>query len=186
MRAQPDGRMLLVLAFMAFIPAASAAGQVDSARDHWEPAAVTQLDLPQADTAARVPAGQLLTPDALQGPPTPATMYAIAALDHDQLYRYAAAYRAHMNATWDARYGVASAVKLLNRAVERRDEDAARYYGAIADRLWSRVVEEDRGFDEVVQALLRKGQRKEYREWKRRLAKGEAEQGRLDGAPSPG
>jgi hypothetical protein len=38
----------------------------------------------------------------------------------------------------------------------------------------------------VVAARLRKDQRKRYREWKRRLAEGEAEQGRLAGAPAPG
>ena len=116
-------------------------------------------------------------------------MYAIALLDPDQLVRYAAAYRAHMSATWNERYGVASAVKLLDRAVEQHDEDTARYYVAVTERLWSRVVEEDRGFDETVDALLRKGQRNRYHEWKKRLQEGASEQGRLESAPiaySPG
>jgi len=48
------------------------------------------------------------------------------------------------------------------------------------------VVNEDRGFDDVVEALLRKGQRKQDREWMQRRAKVADEQGRLDGAPFPG
>lgn len=162
----------LVLAQVILLPTPAHA-QDDTLLRAWEPAAVTAELSP-------------LAPDALQGPPTPAMLYAIASLDRDQLYRYAAAYRAHMSATWDARYGVATAVKLLDQAVEQRDEDAARYYRALTDRLWSLVVDEDRGFDDVVEALLRKGQRKQYREWMQRLAKGADEQGRLDGAPFPG
>jgi hypothetical protein len=168
-----------VVVGVLLLRAASALAQGDSALRAWEPAVTTNIDRPRQGDGR-------LTPDALQGPPTPVTLYAIAALDRDQLSRYTAAYRAHMSATWDARYGVASAVKLLDQAVTQRDEDAARYYSAVADRLWSRVVEEDRGFDDVVAALLRKDQQKRYREWKRKLAEGEAEQGRLTGAPSPG
>jgi hypothetical protein len=151
----------------------------------YEPATVTRLG--GAGIASEgASSATLLTPDALQGPPTPAALFAIAELDPDQLTRYLAAYRAHMGATWDARYGVASAVRMLNGAVERGDEDAARYYGTITDRLWTRVVEEDRGFDQVVETILRKDQRKQYREWKEKLARGAAEEGRLERAPSPG
>ena len=186
MRARSIGRSTFVLAGTFLLRAPAARAQDDTLDRTWEPAAITALALPPGESAASAEAGQRLTPDALQGPPTPAMLYAIVSLDRDQLYRYAAAYRAHMSATWETRYGVASAVKLLDRAVEQRDEDAARYYGALTDRLWSRVVEEDRGFDEVVEALLRKGQQKQYREWKRRLARGADEQGRLEGAPAPG
>jgi hypothetical protein len=178
-----------VLAQVILVPGrlhAQAQTQDDTLARAWEPAAITGLALPSAKSAAGAPADSRLTPDALQGPPTPAMMYAIASLDRDQLSRYVAAYQVHMSATWDARYGVASAVKLLSQAVERGDEDAARYYGAVTDRLWSRVVEEDRRFDDVVESLLRKGQRKEYRQWKVRVARGADEQGRLEGAPPPG
>jgi hypothetical protein len=48
------------------------------------------------------------------------------------------------------------------------------------------VVEEDRGFDRGVETSLRKDQRKHYREWTEKLARGAAEQGRLERAPSPG
>jgi hypothetical protein len=81
----------------------------------------------------------LLTPNVLQGPPTPAAMFAITELDPHQLTRYLAAYRDQMGATWDTRYGVASALGMLNKAVARVDEDAARYYGAMAGRLWTRA-----------------------------------------------
>jgi hypothetical protein len=113
-------------------------------------------------------------------------MFAITELDPHQLTRYLAAYRDHMSTTWDTRSGVASALGMLNKAVERGDEDAARYYGAMAGRLWTRVAEQDRGFDQVVETILRKGQRKQYREWKEKLARGAAGQGRLESAPSPG
>lgn len=53
-------------------------------------------------------------------------------------------------------------------------------------QLWTRVAEQDRGFDQIVETILRKGQRKQSREWKEKLARGPAEQGRLESAPSPG
>jgi hypothetical protein len=85
-----------------------------------------------------------------------------------------------------ARYGVASAMRLLNQAVELRDEDEARYYAALTQRLWTRVAEQDRGFDQAVETMLRKDQRKHHREWKEKLARGAAEQGRLERVPAPG
>jgi hypothetical protein len=172
----------MLLGFSALAATVGSAQQAPNV-GNYEPAAVTRLGrtVGQDDSSAT-----LLTPDALQGPPTPAAMFAITELDSHQLTRYLAAYRAHMGATWDARYGVASAMGMLNKAVARGDDDAARYYGAAAERLWTRVAEEDHDFDQVVETILRKGQRKQYRAWKEKLARGAAEQGRLESAPSPG
>jgi hypothetical protein len=183
---QRDRRLASLLVGLAALTPRSATAQGDAALRGWEPATITQLHGARADTESAGSGTALLTPDALQGPPTPATMYAIATLDADQLNRYLGAYRAHMGATWDARYGVASAVRLLNRAVDQRDEDTARYYSALAERLWTQVVAQDRSFDDVVSSMLRKDQRRRYREWKDRLAKGAAEQGLLERALSPG
>ncbi len=183
---QRDCRLASILVALTVFAHRPASAQGDTALRAWEPATITQLQGARADTESGRSGAALLTPDALQGPPTPAAMYAIATLDADQLNRYLAAYRAHMGATWDARYGVASAVRLLNRAVDLRDEDAARYYTALTERLWTQVVAQDRSFDDEVNGMLRKDQRRRYREWKERLARGAAEQGRLERALSPG
>jgi hypothetical protein len=42
-----------------------------------------------------------------------------------------------MGATWNARYGVASAVEMLDKAEQQGNEGAARYDGAVAERLWT-------------------------------------------------
>jgi hypothetical protein len=183
---QRDRRLASLLVGLAALTPRAASAQGDAALRGWEPATIMQLQGARADTESGRSASSLLTPDALQGPPTPATMYAIATLDAGQLNRYLAAYRAHMGATWDARSGVASAVRLLNRAVDQRNEDAARYYTALTERLWTQLVAQDRSFDEVVNSMLRKDQRRRYQDWKDRLARGAAEQGRLERALSPG
>jgi hypothetical protein len=183
---QRDRRLASMLVGLAAFAPRPASAQGDTALRGWEPATITQLQGARADTESGRSGTALLTPDALQGPPTPAAMYAIATLDADQLNRYLAAYRAHMGATWDARYGVASAVRLLNRAVDQHNEDAARYYTALTERLWSQVLAQDRSFDDVVTTMLRKDQRRHYKDWKERLARGAAEQGRLERALSPG
>jgi hypothetical protein len=185
MRQCDRGLASILVGLAAFAPRPASA-QGDAALRAWEPATITQLHGARADTESGRSGAAPLTPDALQGPPTPAAMYAIAKLDADQLSRYLAAYRAHMEATWDARSGVAGAVRLLNRAVDQRDEDAARYYTALSGRLWTRVTAQDRSFDDVVNTMLQNDQRRRYREWKDRLARGAAEQGRLERALPPG
>jgi hypothetical protein len=181
-----ERRLASILVGLAVIAPRQASAQGDTALRNWEPATITQRRGARADTESGRSGSEQLTPDALQGPPTPATMYAIAILDADQLNRYLAAYRAHMGATWDARYGVASAVRFLDRAVDQRNEDAARYYTAVAERLWTKVAAQDRSFDDVVNTMLRKDQRRRYQDWKDRLARGAAEQGRLERALPPG
>jgi hypothetical protein len=183
---QRDRRLASILVGLTALTPRPASAQGETALREWEPATITQLQGARADTESGRSGPALLTPDALQGPPTPATMYAIATLDAGQLNHYLAAYRAHMEATWDARYGVASAVRLLNQAADRGDGDAARYYTAVTGRLWTQVLAQDRTFDDVVETMLRKDQRRRYREWKERLARGAAEQGRLERALSPG
>ena len=183
---QRDRRLASLLVGLAALTPRTASAQGDAALRGWEPATITRLQGARADTESDSSGTTLLTPDALQGPPTPATMYAIATLDADQLNRYLAAYRAHMGDTWDARYGVASAVRLLTQAVDQRNEDAARYYTALSERLWTKVAAQDRSFDDVVSTMLRKDQRRRYQDWKARLARGAAEQGLLERALSPG
>jgi hypothetical protein len=144
---QRDRRLASLLVTLAALTPRAATAQGDAALSGWEPATITQLEGARADTESGRSGTSLLTPDALQGPPTPATMYAIASLDADQLNRFLA---------------------------------------ALVERLWTQVAAQDRSFDEVVNTMLRKDQRRRYQEWKGRLARGAAEQGRLEHALSPG
>lgn len=89
---QRNRRLASVLLGLVALTPRTVIAQGDAALRGWEPATITQLHGARADTESGRSGTSLLTPDALQGPPTPATMYAIATLDAGQLNRYIAAY----------------------------------------------------------------------------------------------
>jgi hypothetical protein len=101
-----------------------------------------------AATGHRRPAPLAITVDALQGPPTPAVLAAVAGMSDQQLARYLAAYRTHMSATWESRWRVVSALRLLDRAVQSGDTDAANYYQGAAGELWRQVHDRDEAFED--------------------------------------
>ncbi len=121
-----------------------------------------------------------LTPDALQGPPTPANIYAIVGMDEHQLLQYLAAYRAHMASTWRSRLAVVSAVKMMDRAERASDGDAYRYYQLATARLWAEVSAQDSGFDGTLGTILRKDQLQRYPKWKDHWIRATRMQQRLD------
>lgn len=125
-------------------------------------------------------AGAALTPDGLQGPPTPAVMYAVAGLDDRQLAQYLGAYRAHMAATWNTRYAVMSSLQMLERAMQNSDSDAVEYYQLLTGQLWQQVRTQDESFDLALGAILHKGQLRRYREWGGAWERGTRVQQRLD------
>jgi hypothetical protein len=121
-----------------------------------------------------------LTPDAVQGPPTPANIYAIVGMDEHQLLQYVAAYRAHMASTWRSRLAVVSAVKMMDRAERASDGDAYRYYELAAARLWAEVSAQDTGFDATLGTILHKEQLQRYRKWKDQWVRATRMQQRID------
>jgi hypothetical protein len=123
------------------------------------PEAIAQNDRPPSDRVR-------INGEALQGPLSPPILSAIVGLDDEQLMRYRTAYRQHMGLTWDARWGVVSAVRLLEQAFESRNQDAVRHYYAVIDRLWYQVSALDRSFELGLESFLREGQRQRYREWR--------------------
>ena len=130
-------------------------------------APVTTSEQPRQETQSQPNAtGAALTPDGLQGPPTPAVMYAVAGLDDRQLAQYRGAYPAHMAATWNIRYAVISSLRMLERATQNSDSDAVRYYQLLTGQLWQQVRTQDESFDLALGAILHKGQLKRYREWR--------------------
>jgi hypothetical protein len=71
---QRDRRLASMLVGLAAFAPRPASAQGDTALRAWEPATITQLQGPRADAEPGRTGATLLTPDALQGPPTPATM----------------------------------------------------------------------------------------------------------------
>jgi hypothetical protein len=123
----------------------------------------------QAAAGPQTAAPVALTPDALQGPPTPATMYALVGMNDRQLGAYEAAYRAHMAASWDTRWNLVSTLHQLDRAVQDSDADAAQQLRAIVGQLWSQVRTLDEGFDQSLATILEHKQLRRYQEWKQAM-----------------
>jgi hypothetical protein len=121
-----------------------------------------------------------LTPDALQGPATPAVMYAVVGMNERQLAQYLVAYRAHMAATWNTRYTVMSSLRMLERAVQNADADAERYYQVVTAQLWKQVSSQDQSFDLALAALLTRPQLQRYRDWRTAWQRGTRVQQHLD------
>lgn len=126
------------------------------------------------------------TPDALQGPPTPAVTSVITGMDERRMEQYVAAYRAHMAATWTTRWSLVSSVRMLDRAMENSDEDAARYYHVLAEQLWRKVSAQDTAFDISLSAILREDQLQRYRRWKQAWLRAAEAQRRMEGASGSG
>jgi hypothetical protein len=127
------------------------------------------------DRRAALPAG--LTSEALSGPPSPGTLYAVVDLSDRQMAGYAVTYRDHMTATWPVRQLLVRAVESLFAAVGQQDQEGVQRYQAAVDRLWREVGQRDSRFDAALQGMLSEDQFKRYREWDRKRRRGaEAEQ----------
>lgn len=133
---------------------------------------------PEQPTAPETPPVPL-TADAIQGPPNPATMYALARLSDTQMAQYLAAYRAHMAATWNTRMATMSALKMLDRAHKNADADAVRYYRVITDQLWRQIRTNDLGFDAALGSILPQHQLASYRDWREAWERGTRAEQRL-------
>jgi hypothetical protein len=176
-------RLLFLLS--AAIPLAGARAQAPGANPLQNVPAVP-VGQPQETETKWDKAAATFTPDALQGPPTPAVMYAVVGRDDRQLAQYLAAYRAHMAATWNTRYALMSALKMVNRADKNADVDAVRYYEVVARQLWRELSTGDESFDLAASAILRKSQVRRYREWKAAWQHGAQVQQRLDARAGSG
>lgn len=120
-----------------------------------------------------------LTADALQGPPNPATMYALTGMSDGQMTQYLAAYRAHMAATWNVRVATMSALGMMDRALRNADADRVRYYGLVLDRLWGRLRAQDQGFGIALAPILERKQLERYHAWRTAWERGTRAQQRL-------
>jgi hypothetical protein len=134
-----------------------------------EPGQLTSTEIPQLP----------LTADALQGPPNPATMYALTRMSDGQMAQYLAAYRAHMAATWNERVATMSALGMMGRALRNADANRVRYYGLVLDRLWGRLRAQDQGFGMALGSILEGKQLDSYRAWRRAWEQGTRAQQRL-------
>lgn len=120
-----------------------------------------------------------LTADALQGPPNPATMYALTGMSDGQMTQYLAAYRAHMAATWDVRVATMSALGMMDRALRNADAERVRYYGLVLDGLWGRLRAQDQGFGVALGSILERKQLETYHAWRTAWERGTRAQQRL-------
>lgn len=130
---------------------------------------------PGGDRRVGLPAG--LTSEALSGPPSPGTLYAVVDLSDRQMAAYVATYRNHMTATWPVRHLLVRAVDRLLTAVAQQDEPAMLRYETTASRLWREIAQWDTRFDATLEGMLSKDQFKRYRQWDAKRRRGaEAEQ----------
>jgi hypothetical protein len=117
------------------------------------------------------------TQDALEGPPPPWTMYAVAGLDSVQLERYIVGYRRHVARTLATRQGIIEATVALRTAVAHDDKDTSHYLGAVVVNLWNELLQADREFDSDLPTLLYGDQLARYDKWEEdRHAGAEVEQ----------
>ncbi len=121
-----------------------------------------------------------LTPDALQGPPTPAVAYAVVGMTDAQLARYLAAYRAHMDATRETRWNFLTTLRMLDRATQAANLDAMRSYELRLQQLWPLIRDRDDSFDEGLAGILQRNQYRRYRVWKDAWRRGTRVQRQLD------
>jgi hypothetical protein len=170
---------LVFVLFLAATPQGQAGAQASGANVLQnippEPAEQLGQDAGNRPDGPRLP----LTADALQGPPNPATMYALTGMNDGQFAQYLAAYRAHMAATWSTRVATMSALNMMGRAVKNSDAEAVRYYHLLTDQLWAQLRNQDRGFDTALGALLKEKQLESYHRWKAAWERGSRARQRL-------
>jgi hypothetical protein len=115
------------------------------------------------------PRMDLPTPEAVEGPITPAAMDDLLDLDAAGTARYADLYAPHMIATAPVRDSLRTIMKDLRDARDTGDRDAMRAAmrerGAVISRLWKDLSKRDERFYKDMKKSLTKEQRKRFEKW---------------------
>ena len=132
------------------------------------------------------------TQEEVEGPPTPAALKDLIALDEAGSARYTALYTSHMDSTRTVRDSLRSALKWLRDARDNGDREgmraAFRQHGPDVRRLWKDLSKRDEAFDKSTKEILTKDQRKKLEQWQDQQEKERADEqrARRQGLGGPG
>lgn len=147
----------LVIAIVVFTGAYSMEARAQGGANVLQNTRPEHPDLRQTETDQSLKSSRVaLTADALQGPLTP-----------------------HMAATWNTRYALMSALRMLERAVGSSDSHAEGYYHVITDQMWRQVRLQDESFELALGTILHEPQLQRYRTWMATWHRGTQVQQRL-------
>jgi Spy/CpxP family protein refolding chaperone len=129
---------------------------------------------------------RLPSPEAIEGPPSPALMRDSLKLDQDQLQRYAQRYGNHMAATRGVRDSLRTTMASIRASFENGDRSAIREQRTTVERQWKELADQDKNFDKGLKDILSKDQQKRYQKWKDKREKAARDQWRRDRVPPAG
>jgi Spy/CpxP family protein refolding chaperone len=124
------------------------------------------------------------SPNALEGPPPPATMHDSIGVTGEHLTRYARLYANHTAATQPLRDSLRTTMKNMRSAFQSGDRSEARTRHQAAEQEWKELSTRDKAFDKALKDVLTKDQQKRYAKWKDDREKAAREQWHGQGRPA--
>jgi len=119
---------------------------------------------------------RMLSPEAIEGPPSPAVMRDSIGLNGSQLQGYARRYENHMANTKAARDSLRTEVQAMRAAFGSGDRSAARDQRDRVQQQSKELGKQDEDFDNGLKDILTKDQQKQYKKWKENREKAERAQ----------
>jgi hypothetical protein len=116
----------------------------------------------------------MLSPEEIDGPPTPGTFKQLFSLTDPQADQYGHAWDSLMAETGTERDSARVARETMRSAFADHDREAAQQQTKVLQRLGKDLRKRDEAFDKSL-AFLTKGQRKQYDDWKKAQQKAHEE-----------
>ena len=129
---------------------------------------------------------RMISPEALEGPPTPAILHDSIGLSGDQLQRYSQRYSNYTAETGPVRDSLRASVQAMRAAFESGDRSEARSRHDALERQSQELTKKDKEFEKVLKEGLTKDQQKRYDKWKDARDKAERERHQHMRRPVPG
>jgi Spy/CpxP family protein refolding chaperone len=129
---------------------------------------------------------QMMSPETLEGPPSPAILHDSIGLSGDQLQLYARRYSNYTAETGPVRDSLRTSIQAMRAAFESGDRSEARGRRDALERQSQELTKKDKEFEKVLKESLTKDQQKRYDKWKDARDKAEREQQQHMRRPTPG
>jgi Spy/CpxP family protein refolding chaperone len=129
---------------------------------------------------------QMMSPETLEGPPSPAILHDSIGLSGDQLQLYARRYSNYTAETGPVRDSLRTSLQAMRAAFESGDRSEARGRRDALERQSQELTKKDKEFEKVLKESLTKDQQKRYDKWKDARDKAEREQHQHMRRPTPG
>lgn len=110
--------------------------------------------------------GRMPSPNALEGPPSPAIMRDSVGVTGDQLGQYSGLYANHAAATRSLRDSLRTSMQSMRSAFQSGDRSEARTRHEAVEHQWKELSTRDQAFDKSLKGVLTKDQQKRYDKWK--------------------